>query len=288
MPDWPAISAAIEERAGVRLRSRPATPVGGGDISAAWHLEGDNQAVFIKTGPSSIFEMFDAEADGLRELATANAVRVPEPLACAIAGGDAFIALEWIEFGQRTAASEHSLGERLAVLHRCTAEKFGWHRDNTIGLTPQRNTLSADWGSFFRDHRLAYQLELAESKGFTGKLQAMGRRLCDDLPALFSGYEPVPSLLHGDLWGGNWSVTNGQPVLFDPAVYYGDRETDIAMTSLFGGFGRAFYDAYQSAWPLAEGFEARQKVYQLYHVLNHLNLFGGSYLARALQLMRSS
>ncbi len=288
MPDWPVISAAIEERAGIRLRSRPATPVGGGDISAAWRLEGENQAVFIKTAPASIFEMFDAEADGLRELATANAVRVPETLACAIAGDDAFIALEWIEFGQRTAASEHSLGERLAVLHRCTAEKFGWHRDNTIGLTPQRNTLSADWGSFFREYRLAYQLELAESKGFTGELQAMGRRLCDDLPALFSGYEPVPSLLHGDLWGGNWSATNGQPVLFDPAVYYGDHETDIAMTSLFGGFGRAFYDAYQSAWPLAEGFEARRKVYQLYHVLNHLNLFGGNYLARALQLMRSS
>lgn len=287
MPDWPAISAAIEERAGVRLRSRPATPVGGGDISAAWRLEGENQALFIKTGPASIFEMFDAEADGLRELATADAVRVPEPVACAIAGDDAFIALEWIEFGQRTAASERSLGERLAVLHRCTAKKFGWHRDNTIGLTPQRNTLSADWGSFFRDHRLAYQLELAESKGFGGELQAMGRRLCDELPALMSGYEPVPSLLHGDLWGGNWSATNGQPVLFDPAVYYGDRETDIAMTNLFGGFGRVFYDAYQSAWPLAEGFEARQRVYQLYHVLNHLNLFGGGYLARALQLMRS-
>ncbi len=243
--------------------------------------------LFTKTAAASAFDMFDAEAEGLRALAATKTVRVPEVVACAIKENKAFISLEWIDFEPTSAKTERLLGEQLAALHRCTAEQFGWHRDNTIGLTQQRNTQTGDWVAFFRKHRLEYQLDLAASRGFGGELQTLGKRLMDDLDAFFVGYEPVPSLLHGDLWGGNWGATNSQPIIFDPAVHYGDRECDIAMTKLFGGFGRAFYEAYHSAWPLADGCEARQLIYQLYHVLNHLNLFGVSYLARAIQLMRS-
>jgi len=245
------------------------------------------KGIFTKTAAASAFDMFDAEAEGLRELAASKTIRVPEVVACAIDGDEAFISLEWIDFEPTSASTEQMLGEQLAALHRCTADQFGWHRDNTIGLTPQHNSQTGDWIRFFREQRLEYQLNLAASNGFDGELQTLGKQLLENLDAFFVEYEPAPSLLHGDLWGGNWGATNGQPIIFDPAVHYGDRECDIAMTKLFGGYGRTFYEAYQSAWPLADGHEARLKLYQLYHVLNHVNLFGVSYLARAIQLMRS-
>ena len=249
---------------------------------------GSNPNPFIKTGPASAFDMFDAEATGLRELAAAKAIRVPNVLDVGIDGNEAFIALERIDFEKSNSSTERMLGEQLAALHRCTVEGFGWHRDNTIGLTPQRNTQSSDWVSFFGEQRLEFQLRLAASNGFAGELQTLGWKLCDELPAFFVNHEPAASLLHGDLWAGNWGVTNGEPIIFDPAVYYGDRESDIAMTRLFGGFGRAFYDAYESAWPLASGHELRTDLYQLYHVLNHLNLFGGAYLDQALRIVRTA
>ena len=247
---------------------------------------GSDPNLFVKRGPASAFDMFDAEAEGLRELAAAKAIRVPKVVDVGVDGDQAFIALEKINFEKASDTSNRLLGEQLAALHRCTAEEFGWHRDNTIGLTPQINTRAGDWIVFFREQRLEFQLKLAASNGFSGELQALGRDLCDTLPALFGGYEPVASLLHGDLWAGNWGVTNGEPIIFDPAVHYGDRESDIAMTRLFGGFGRAFYEAYESAWPLQRGHELRTDLYQLYHVLNHLNLFGSGYHEQALTLLR--
>ncbi len=230
--------------------------------------------------------MFEAEAEGLRELASTNTIRIPEVYGCGIANGEASISMERINFEASTAAAERQLGEQLAALHRRTAEQFGWHRDNTIGLTPQINTPSKDWTSFFREHRLDFQLRLAANNGYAGELQKLGRNLSDGLPELFADYVPEASLLHGDLWGGNWGVANGEPIIFDPAVYYGDRETDVAMTKLFGGFGRPFYEAYESAWPLSPGHEQRCELYQLYHVLNHLNLFGVSYLGKATAALR--
>ena len=171
-------------------------------------------------------------------------------------------------------------------MHHCGKDRFGWHRDNTIGLTPQHNHWGDVWVDFFRQHRLEFQLQLAERNGFAGELQTEGRRLSENLESLFEDYKPAASLLHGDLWGGNWASSNGEPVIFDPAVYFGDRETDIAMTQLFGGFGRDFYSAYQESWPMEAGHEDRLKLYQLYHVLNHLNLFGSGYLGRSMQLIR--
>ena len=167
-----------------------------------------------------------------------------------------------------------------------TSESHGWHRDNTIGLTHQPNSCCDDWGRFFRGQRLDHQLRLAQEKGYGGELQEAGQRLSAELDCLFDSYRPQASLLHGDLWGGNWAAVDGQPVIFDPAVYYGDRETDLAMSRLFGGFGDSFYAAYEESWPLADGFDVRCKLYQLYHVLNHLNLFGRTYMGRAMQLIR--
>jgi fructosamine-3-kinase len=285
MPDWSSISRALDA-AGVNVDTESqAQPVGGGDISAAWRLETRDGTLFLKTGPASSHDMFAAEAEGLTELAAPGVIRVPALIACGAEGNTSFVAIEWLSFDRPTRDTEHRLGIRLAGLHRTTKGQFGWHRDNTIGLTPQPNAWSDDWVEFLRRQRLGYQLRLAADNGFTGALQEQGARLLKRLPVFFENYDPSPSLLHGDLWGGNWSSCDGEPVIFDPAVYYGDRESDIAMTRLFGGFGRAFYDAYESAWPMEPGHETRNHIYQLYHVLNHLNLFGSGYLSRAQDLI---
>lgn len=245
-----------------------------------------NGDAFVKTGPASALDMFEAEAEGLRELAAANAIRVPAVIDCGLDDGGAFIAIERLHLERPTAATETAFGEQLAALHRHTKDRHGWHRDNTIGPTPQHNPWTADWISFFREHRLVFQLELAVSNGYGGELQTLGARLVDALPKFFDRCEPQASLCHGDLWSGNWGVADGVPVIFDPAVYYGDRESDIAMTMLFGGFGRNFYRAYEESWPMERGHENRLKLYQLYHVINHLNLFGTGYLGQAINLMQ--
>ena len=241
---------------------------------------------FVKTGPASALDMFEAEAEGLRELSATGAIRVPEVIDCGVENGQAFIAIERLDFERATASAETRFGEQLAALHRHVKEQHGWHRDNTIGPTPQHNPWTDDWVSFFREHRLGFQLDLAARNGYGGELQSLGEQLVARLETYFEGYTPDASLCHGDLWSGNWGVADGVPVIFDPAVYYGDRESDIAMTMLFGGFGRAFYHAYEESWPMAQGHERRLELYQLYHVLNHLNLFGSGYLGQAMKLLR--
>jgi len=286
MPRWPALFEILREHdIDVSPQHMP-RPVGGGDINAAWEVRTDAAPVFLKTGPPSAYEVFLAEAEGLRALADAAAIRVPRVLGCICSGAEAMLALEWLNFEPAGRDADAALGSGLARLHRNVAKRFGWHRDNTIGATPQHNDWSSDWIEFLAERRIGFQLGLAARNGFGGELQNKGERLLDDLGRFFDGYWPEPSLLHGDLWGGNWAVADGEPVIFDPAVYYGDRESDLAMTRLFGGFGPGFYAAYGEAWPLAPGHDARSLVYQLYHVLNHLNLFGSSYLGRALSLMR--
>jgi protein-ribulosamine 3-kinase len=287
MSDWSELIAALRSH-GISIDddAKPRA-VSGGDISAAWQFSTDRADLFLKTGPPEFLDIYAAEADGLRALADARAVRVPKVAGIGQSGSDAYLALEWLDLGPPGREAERLLGDQLALQHRRSGECFGWHRDNMIGTTPQLNDKDEDWIRFFRDRRLLIQLQLAESNGFGGELLQEGARLTRNLERLFGGYEPEPSLLHGDLWGGNWSSVDGVPVIFDPAVYYGDRESDLAMTRLFGGFGNEFYRAYQEAWPLAEGHEKRVALYQLYHVLNHLNMFGGSYLARALSLIRA-
>ena len=261
--------------------------VGGGDISEAWRLETTDGPLFLKVGNANSFDMFDAEACGLRELEKANAIRVPKVLAVTDYSDGALLALEWLNLGAPSIDTPRLLGQQLAALHRCTQTRYGWFRDNTIGLTPQTNSRVDSWPVFYREQRLEYQLGLASENGFHGELQAAGEKLLDNIDSFFVDYVPDASLLHGDLWGGNWSAVEGQPVIFDPAVYFGDRETDLAMTRLFGGFSREFYEAYDDSWPLNNGSERRVALYELYHVLNHLNLFGGGYLGRAVALVNS-
>jgi fructosamine-3-kinase len=286
MVDWQRVFEILRDNGvAVSVLARPQV-IGGGDINAAWSLDTADGPVFLKTAPARDLHRFEAEADGLAELGMAGAIRVPAVLACAASEQDAILALEWLDLERPDRRAEMLLGEQLAALHRCFRERFGWHRDNAIGLTLQINTEDNDWVRFFRRQRLGYQLELAGSKRFGGELQAAGATLTAGMDRLFEHYAPQASLLHGDLWGGNWASMNGLPVVFDPAVYYGDRESDLAMTRLFGGFGDAFYRSYEAAWPLEPGHEERLLLYQLYHVLNHLNLFGNAYLGRALELMR--
>jgi fructosamine-3-kinase len=287
MPDWPAIFSDMRN-AGLDLPAHcDRTPLGGSGFSTTWRLRSGAGNWFLKTGPAESFDMFDAEGDGLRELQNANAARVPQVYGSGATESGSYLLLEWLELDRRSRQTDEQLGEQLAAQHRCTNDRFGWRRDNTIGATPQINTLTATWVDFYREHRLGFQLQLAKRNGYAGEIAVEGARLQDSLGKFFDDYVPQPSLLHGDLWAGNYAVVDGVPVIFDPAVYYGDRETDIAMTRLLGGFGNSFYDAYTGSWPLQPGHESRLGLYQLYHVLNHLNLFGTGYLGRALELLRS-
>jgi protein-ribulosamine 3-kinase len=280
------LATAIGNVIGTRLRSQPTSRVHGGSINECYRWDGEAFPVFIKIAPVRSIAMFEAEAAGLRELRRADAVRVPRVLGVGADAGSAWLALEWIQSGTPSRATDSVLGEQLARQHRTTRAAFGWTRDNTIGSTPQLNEWRDDWVAFYREQRLRYQLNLAATNGFGGQLQRRGEALLEHVREFFAGYQPVPSLLHGDLWGGNRSADeHGQPVIFDPAVYYGDREADIAMTRLFGGFGAPFYAAYNLAWALDEGAATRTRLYNLYHVLNHLNLFGDGYLGQALALI---
>jgi protein-ribulosamine 3-kinase len=277
-----AIGAGLAASLHVQVDAEPESRVHGGCINESYRWESREGALFVKIAPAERLPTFEAEVEGLQELARAKAVRVPRVLAIGTAQGSAFLALEWIDLAGPAATASARLGEQLAAQHRTVAEHFGWHRDNTIGSTPQVNTRSDNWLEFFRDHRLAYQLDLAALNGYRGRLQDQGAALLERLEEFFPDPQPAPSLLHGDLWGGNFGVdANGTPVIFDPAVYYGDREADLAMTRLFGGFPPSFYSAYETAWPLPPEARIRTHLYNLYHVLNHLNLFGSGYLAQS-------
>jgi protein-ribulosamine 3-kinase len=238
--------------------------------------------IFWKRLPLSERWRLEAEADGLDRLARAGAIRVPRVLGQGASDHEAWLELEWFDLHSADAASDARMGAALARLHAVTAPAFGLERDNAIGASPQANAQTHDWIAFWRGVRLGFQLQLAERNGYRGRLQDRGQRLLEALPAFFAGHVPTPSLLHGDLWGGNRAMlADGTPVVFDPGVYYGDREADIAMTRLFGGFGPRFYASYEQAWPMDAGADERFDLYNLYHVLNHLNLFGDGYHARA-------
>jgi fructosamine-3-kinase len=278
------VSAAWQSAVLARIGARPGATrwieLGGGTFGGTWRLESGGDRYFMKTQPASHLAALEAEAEGLRELSHAGAIRVPMPVVCASAEEHAFLALEWLDFGG--GGRDAALGTALARLHRMSADRYGWRRDNTIGATPQDNAWSEDWVTFFRDRRIAPQLALAARHAAAGRLQRDGEKLLAAIPLLLSGHAPPASLLHGDLWSGNAArLASGEPTVFDPAVYFGDREADLAMTELFGGFDPDFYAAYRAAWPIDEGYPVRRTLYNLYHVLNHFNLFGGGYGTQA-------
>jgi fructosamine-3-kinase len=284
--DWQAIAAAVRAEAGLELDPRGVQAVGGGCIHRSFRVAARGGACFVKVDDAAHAGLFDAEADGLEALARAAAVRVPAVRARGVVASLAYLALEWIEAGPPGERAGRLLGAQLAALHRHCHERYGWHRDNALGRTRQPNGWCTDWAEFMRVHRIGFQLELAARAGCGARLRDRGARLVEILDRFFARYRPPASLLHGDLWEGNcFADAGGRPVVFDPAVHYGDREADIAMTELFGGFGADFYAAYSEAWPLDEGYAVRRDLYQLYHLLNHLNLFGSGYLAPAQRLI---
>ena len=280
--NWNHIAEAITAASGKPFHLKRADSIGGGCINSAYRLVGDSQSFFIKLNSAKRLDMFEAEADGLQALAAARAIRVPLPVCTGVEASQAYLVIEYFESGGGNSGAAGDFGQQLARMHHQTSEQFGWHRDNTIGSTPQPNTPSDDWLEFWREHRLGYQLELAKQRGGPGSLLRKGEQLMQTMPNLFTDYQPRPSLLHGDLWSGNYAVTQeGEPIIFDPAVYYGDREADMAMTELFGGFPQRFYAAYNETWPLDSGYQLRKTFYNLYHILNHFNMFGGGYAGQA-------
>jgi fructosamine-3-kinase len=275
---------------GRRCGDRAAESVHGGSINQCVRWPGEGRDAFLKIAPAANLATYEAEAAGLECLRDAEALRVPRVLAVGVAGEHAVLALQWFDFSPLVADRpdvQARLGIGLAMQHRVQAPTFGWVQDNVLGATSQPNDEDTDWVRFLQRRRLGHQLDLAATSGLDARTVERGRLLVERCGAFFSSYRPVPSLLHGDLWGGNWSAigATGEPVLFDPAVYFGDREADIAMTRLFGGFGPAFYTAYQAEWPLDPAAGTRRTLYNLYHMLNHFNLFGGSYARQAHRLI---
>lgn len=286
MPCSGEISNSISDASQTHFCIARASSLSGGDSNQAWHIEGmDGGQYFVKLNSADRAAMFAAECNGLAALTATCTVRVPRVISHGVADGHAFLVLEYLAL--HSCGDSRQLGTQLAALHRVHGRQYGWDRDNTLGLTLQRNSWTGDWVTFWREQRLGFQLDLAARNGYGGTLQKLGQQLLQRLPDLLAGHHPAPSMLHGDLWGGNYGfVENGVPVLFDPASYYGDREADIAMTELFGGFDQAFYAAYQAAYPLDAGYARRKTLYNLYHILNHCNMVSASYVAQAEGIMR--
>lgn len=274
----------LQQHLGESVDIHNVSTVGGGCIHQANVLTLSNgQRYFLKRNQAHWLELFSAEADGLQALRATQTLRVPEPLGYGVVAQQAYVLLEYLPL--QAHGDQRLAGEQLAALHRHTARYHGWWRDNVIGATLQRNTQHADWVAFWREQRLGVQLQLAQRNGYPRQAYEQGLRLQEKLAVFFSDYQPAPSLLHGDLWGGNLAyLPDGSPVIFDPAVYYGDRETDLAMTALFGGFSAEFYAVYNAAWAVDAGYKVRKTLYNLYHILNHFNLFGGGYAQQAARM----
>jgi fructosamine-3-kinase len=286
LPD--SLRDALEDTLDIQIDDVAA--VGGGCIANACRIETGGAPLFLKYGDEAVARTFPGEAAGLEALAAADSpLTVPSVIETVPPEDDrpGCLVMEWIHSGREGRRFWETFGAGLAALHRHTAEAYGFEQDNFIGQSPQPNAWMDDWPSFFREQRLEPQVELARDQGrwqaeWDPPVQALARRLPDMLPRT-----PEPSVLHGDLWKGNYMVTAvGDPALIDPATYYGHREADLAMTELFGGYDETFYDAYRSTWGLEPGYDTRRDVYNLYHLINHLNLFGGGYARQVEQILR--
>jgi len=280
-----ALAGAIAEATGERFEVTGTEPVSGGCIHTALKVSGKSRAAaeyFAKVNAAERAPMFAAECEGLAALRDAGAVTVPRVIACGADDARAWLILEWLELAPLAPASAARLGTALAAQHALAQERFGWAHDNFIGSSMQANGWSDEWLPFWREKRLHAQLRLAARNRLPSRMIDRGERLATDCDAFFRTYRPAKSLLHGDLWGGNVAALgDGTPVAFDPAAYVGDREADVAMTELFGGFAADFQAAYRAASPLDDGYRVRRDLYNIYHVLNHANLFAGNYVRQA-------
>ena len=253
-------------------------------------IEGNNETLwFVKLKAPESYPMFMAEADGLLALSACEAFRIPRMVGFGKNEFFSYIILEYLELRPLKSREDNiKAGHALACLHQNLGRRYGWPTDNFIGETPQHNRWHNKWHDFFANERLRPQLQLAGEYALPKAFLSAGEKLMERLPELIGDHHPKASLLHGDLWQGNIAMDpSGNPALFDPAVYYGDSETDLAMSELFGGFSSDFYTAYHAVRPIDKAYGLRRKLYQLYHVLNHLNLFGPSYSSQAKGLIES-
>ena len=299
---WDKIAGHISETTGETFYLDNRHSVSGGCINQGYSISSSSRTYFAKINQAALIAMFEAEAVGLQQMRAIQTIRVPEPICWGTEGDSAYIVLEWLDLGGRGGERAwEEMGRKLAAMHKYTPPNpallrggeernstllrgfFGWDINNTIGSTVQINNWTVNWAEFWAERRIGYQLKLASHRG--GHFPQW-ERLLEVIPELLADHEPQPSLVHGDLWGGNTGVTSaGEPVIFDPAAYFGDREVDIAMTELFGGFPAEFYRGYNQVWALDLGYEKRKSLYNLYHILNHFNLFGGSYASQANQMI---
>lgn len=263
------------------------TPVGGGCINLATRYDTDVGPFFVKTNRSIGPAMFEGEALGLRLMYETNTIHVPKPFKVgSLPRGGSYIIMEFVEFGA-SRSGQPALGRKLAEMHKAgrSDKGFGFEVDNTIGSTPQINTWTSDWIEFYAKHRLGYQLKLARDQYGDSSIYEKGLKLAMNLAPLFENVLIEPCLLHGDLWSGNVAYDkNGEPVILDPACYYGHNEAEFGM-SWCAGFGSSFYNSYFEVMPKQPGFEKRRDLYMLYHYLNHYNLFGSSYRSSALSII---
>lgn len=271
------LKAKIESMLGAEVSD--ISPVGGGYTAKAFLLElKSGEKLFCKTAPSHP-QMFFQEALGLKEIAKAGCLRTPE----VVGVNEELLLMEYIASGEPKRNTMFSFGQRLAGMHRCQRECYGFDADNFIGTVAQKNTpmTKKPWNEFFLEYRLLPQWQLAEKNySLPGETKRGFSALCNKIASILPPTQNFPaSLLHGDLWAGNYLVDQkGEACLMDPAVYYGDRETDLALCRLFGGYSRDFFLGYEQEWPLESGWKERERIYHLYHLLNHLNMMGESYL----------
>lgn len=280
------------------------TPVSGGCISQAFRVtirpdssvksESAGQTLFAKANSIDFLDNFRAETRGLELLGTTAIIRVPRPQTAQAINGHAYLLLDWIEpSSHRTSNSNQfheRFGQQLAELHRATSgRQIGLDHDNYLGAAKQINSPESSWHQFFAKHRLGFQLQWGLTQHLiTNELRILVEKIIDSLPKILAANDSTTSLLHGDLWSGNYLMDQqGEPVLIDPAVYRGHREAEFGMLKLFGGCPQCFYDAYEEAWPLEAGWQTRSQVYVFYHLLNHLNLFGQGYLGDCVRLGQS-
>lgn len=257
----------------------------GGHTHQAFKITDGRRRFFVKLNQHQLLCMFEAEAEGLNHLRETGLIKIPQVICLGTVSSHSFLVLEYIHFTDGENQSWYTLGQQLAKQHReQTQEMYGWQSDNYIGSTIQPNQWHKNWSYFFAEQRVGYLLQLLAEKGIElANIDAVIR----SVKQLLGGHNPVSSMLHGDLWQGNVGFHNLHPVLFDPALYYGDREADLAMTELFSRFPNTFYDGYQATWPLDTQYQYRKPVYQLYHLLNHALLFGGHYVSSAKALLKN-
>ena len=280
---WDQIAIAISQATGERFTCDRRQAQSGGCINQSTKLSDGKRQFFVKTNNANRLDMFEAEAIALRQMYATQTIRIPQPICWGIAEDAAYLVMENLELGG--SQDWEAMGRNLAAMHRVTSDRgFGWGHNNTIGATVQINDWTENWVSFWSEHRLGFQMHLAKRKGW--RCNIAEEKIYESLPKFFSDYQPQPAMVHGDLWGGNAGFVKGafgedESVIFDPALYFGDREVDLAMTELFGGFPTQFYRAYQAAYPLDAGYQQRKTFYNIYHILNHFNLFGGGYGSQA-------